>query len=301
MKRILRRVRRSRGSTSATAWTCGCASAAPDPRRPAARPPRTHTTWHRVRRCWWPPGYIVVCPDLRGYGQSSKPPTTAGPCPVSKRAMAGDVVGLMRRARARAVRRRRARPRQLRGAPAGAGPPRRGHPPGRARLHPDRRAPRPHRRPVRRGLVALVLLRPARQARARDQRRPGGLVRLAGAREGRGVAEPRRPPAAIPESGHRAGDARGLPGRPQRRSRRRGGRPRRRSAGALPDVGALVVPGRPRGPARGPAGDLGGLDRRSRSPADRSTAVTTWPRRRPSSWPWRWPASSRCDHLRAPG
>jgi len=53
--------------------------------------PRTHTTWHR---CWPRPG-TVVCPDLRGYGQSSKPPTIADHAPYSKRAMAGDVLALM--------------------------------------------------------------------------------------------------------------------------------------------------------------------------------------------------------------
>ena len=57
--------------------------------------PRTHVTWHRVapllaRR------HTVVCPDLRGYGQSSKPPTTADHEPYSKRAMARDCVALMR-------------------------------------------------------------------------------------------------------------------------------------------------------------------------------------------------------------
>jgi len=41
-------------------------------------------------------GYAVVCPDLRGYGQSSKPETTADHAPYSKRAMAGDMVALMR-------------------------------------------------------------------------------------------------------------------------------------------------------------------------------------------------------------
>jgi haloacetate dehalogenase len=57
--------------------------------------PRTHTTWHRVApllaaRC------TVICPDLRGYGQSSKPTTTRDHAPYSKRAMARDAVALMR-------------------------------------------------------------------------------------------------------------------------------------------------------------------------------------------------------------
>jgi haloacetate dehalogenase len=57
--------------------------------------PRTHTTWHRVAPRLAAAGNTVVCPDLRGYGRSSKPPTTPDHAPYSKRAMAGDVVGLM--------------------------------------------------------------------------------------------------------------------------------------------------------------------------------------------------------------
>jgi haloacetate dehalogenase len=55
----------------------------------------THATWHRVA----PPlarTHAVVCPDLRGYGESSKVPTTADHAPYSKRAMAGDCLTLMR-------------------------------------------------------------------------------------------------------------------------------------------------------------------------------------------------------------
>ena len=59
--------------------------------------PRTHTTWHRVAPLLVRGGHTVVCPDLRGYGASSKPPTTLDHSPYSKRAMAGDVVALMRR------------------------------------------------------------------------------------------------------------------------------------------------------------------------------------------------------------
>jgi len=58
--------------------------------------PRTHTTWHRVAPLLVAAGHAVVCPDLRGYGRSSKPPTTPDHVPYSKRAMAGDVVALMR-------------------------------------------------------------------------------------------------------------------------------------------------------------------------------------------------------------
>jgi haloacetate dehalogenase len=57
--------------------------------------PRTHTTWHRVAPLL-AVEHTVVCPDLRGYGKSSKPPTTTDHEPYSKRAMARDAARLMR-------------------------------------------------------------------------------------------------------------------------------------------------------------------------------------------------------------
>jgi haloacetate dehalogenase len=57
--------------------------------------PRTHVTWHRVAPLL-AAEFSVVCPDLRGYGESSKPPTTEDHEPYSKRAMARDCVALMR-------------------------------------------------------------------------------------------------------------------------------------------------------------------------------------------------------------
>jgi haloacetate dehalogenase len=57
--------------------------------------PRTHATWHRVAPLL-AGDHTVVCPDLRGYGESSKPPTTPDHAPYSKRAMAGDCLALMR-------------------------------------------------------------------------------------------------------------------------------------------------------------------------------------------------------------
>jgi haloacetate dehalogenase len=56
--------------------------------------PRTHATWHRVAPLL-ARSHTVVCPDLRGYGESSKPPTTPDHRPYSKRAMAGDCLALM--------------------------------------------------------------------------------------------------------------------------------------------------------------------------------------------------------------
>ncbi|MFI6918929.1 alpha/beta fold hydrolase [Nonomuraea spiralis] len=57
--------------------------------------PRTHATWHRVAPLL-APYHTVVCPDLRGYGRSGKPPTAPDHAPYSKRAMAADLVVLMR-------------------------------------------------------------------------------------------------------------------------------------------------------------------------------------------------------------
>lgn len=56
--------------------------------------PQTHAMWHKVapvlaRR------FTVVCPDLRGYGGSLKPPATADHAPYAKREMARDMAELM--------------------------------------------------------------------------------------------------------------------------------------------------------------------------------------------------------------
>jgi haloacetate dehalogenase len=56
--------------------------------------PRTHTTWHEVARRL-AQEHVVVCPDLRGYGGSTLPPDAPDHAQSSKRAMAGDIVGLM--------------------------------------------------------------------------------------------------------------------------------------------------------------------------------------------------------------
>jgi haloacetate dehalogenase len=57
--------------------------------------PRTHATWHRVAPLL-APHHTVICPDLRGYGRSTAPADAPGHAQASKRAMAGDVVALMR-------------------------------------------------------------------------------------------------------------------------------------------------------------------------------------------------------------
>ncbi len=59
--------------------------------------PRTHTTWHAVAPLLAAAGHTVVCPDLRGYGGSSAPRARADHAQASKRALAADVLELMRR------------------------------------------------------------------------------------------------------------------------------------------------------------------------------------------------------------
>ena len=57
--------------------------------------PQTRAMWHRVAPRL-AEDFTVVCADLRGYGGSSKPPTTDDHEPYSKRAMARDCVFIMR-------------------------------------------------------------------------------------------------------------------------------------------------------------------------------------------------------------
>lgn len=56
--------------------------------------PQTHVMWHRVapilaRR------FTVICPDLRGYGFSLKPPATPDHAPYAKAEMAKDVIAVL--------------------------------------------------------------------------------------------------------------------------------------------------------------------------------------------------------------
>lgn len=58
--------------------------------------PQTHVMWHAVVP-HLAKHFSVVCADLRGYGDSSKPKTTSDHEPYSKRAMARDMVNVMAR------------------------------------------------------------------------------------------------------------------------------------------------------------------------------------------------------------
>jgi haloacetate dehalogenase len=56
--------------------------------------PQTHVMWHRVAPVL-AERFSVVCPDLRGYGGSLKPPATPDHAPYAKRQMAADMVAVM--------------------------------------------------------------------------------------------------------------------------------------------------------------------------------------------------------------
>ena len=56
--------------------------------------PQTHVMWHKLAPRLMR-DFTVVTPDLRGYGDSSKPPTTPNHEPYSKRAVARDHIAVM--------------------------------------------------------------------------------------------------------------------------------------------------------------------------------------------------------------
>jgi haloacetate dehalogenase len=57
--------------------------------------PRTGSTWHRVAPQLVERGFTVVCPDMRGYGQSGKAQIRPDHSQQSKRAVAADLARLM--------------------------------------------------------------------------------------------------------------------------------------------------------------------------------------------------------------
>jgi len=57
--------------------------------------PQSHLMWHLVAPTL-AARFSVICPDLRGYGGSFKPPATADHAPYAKTAMAADMVEVMR-------------------------------------------------------------------------------------------------------------------------------------------------------------------------------------------------------------
>lgn len=57
--------------------------------------PQTHIVWRKIAPALVAAGYHVIAPDLRGYGQSEKPPSDASHIAYSKREMAKDMWQLM--------------------------------------------------------------------------------------------------------------------------------------------------------------------------------------------------------------
>lgn len=57
--------------------------------------PQTHVMWHKVAK-ELAQRFFVVCPDLRGYGDSGKPPSDPAHANYSKRVMARDMVEVMK-------------------------------------------------------------------------------------------------------------------------------------------------------------------------------------------------------------
>ena len=56
--------------------------------------PRTSATWHRVAPRLASAGFTVVCPDMRGYGRSSKPTIQDDHRQQAKRVVADDLARL---------------------------------------------------------------------------------------------------------------------------------------------------------------------------------------------------------------
>jgi pimeloyl-ACP methyl ester carboxylesterase len=137
--------------------------------------PRTHTTWHRVAPIL-SDSFTVVCPDLRGFGRSSKPADTPDHNGSSKRAKACDCVALMDRLgfeRFAVVGHDRGCYTAFRTAMD-----HRGDQSSRgSRRHSDPGGPGTLRRTLRADVVALVLLRTAGKTRASRSCRSRRLVR----------------------------------------------------------------------------------------------------------------------------
>jgi haloacetate dehalogenase len=56
--------------------------------------PQSHCNWNVVGPAM-AERFTVICPDLRGYGESYKPPMTADHAPYAKREMAKDIIAVM--------------------------------------------------------------------------------------------------------------------------------------------------------------------------------------------------------------
>lgn len=55
---------------------------------------QTYYIWHRIAQRLVNAGYTVIVPDLRGYGDSSKPRASDSHVEYSKREMANDIIAV---------------------------------------------------------------------------------------------------------------------------------------------------------------------------------------------------------------
>ena len=172
--------------------------------------PETHVMWHKVAPAL-ARDYTVVCADLRGYGDSSKPKGLPDHSNYSKRAMAQDMAEVMTRPRAPRVPPRRPRPRRARRAPACAGSRGARAQPRRARHLADAARVREHGHGLGARLLPLVLPDPARaDARAHD-RAACARITCSGA-SGADPAGLKDFPQAVQREYLRCFDARGIHG-----------------------------------------------------------------------------------------
>ena len=252
--------------------------------------PETHLAWREVAPRL-AHRHRVMCPDLRGYGQSDKPRATPTPALLQARH------GRRRREadagpRLRALRPGGPRPRRPGGLPDRPRSPGAGHAPhvmdscppatcgarwpGLAASSPSTSTfwPSPH------------------PPRAADGRRPRRCSSATSSTAGPWCPTPSppmsgaptwRPPAPRVDPRH----LRGLPGQRLRRSRPRAGRSRRRPPAADAGPGHVAGPGRSPAPLR-PTGHLGLLGPHPGRPPSSPAATSS-----PKSDPPRWPPPSR--------
>ncbi len=246
--------------------------------------PETHLMWRKVAPRL-ANEFTLVIPDLRGYGDSAKPPAGQDNETYSKRALALDQVETMADTRFRAVRRRRPRPRRARRPSPSARPCRADRARGVAR-HRAHTLPLRDDRPEGRDLeLALVLSDPAeRFPRAADRLRDRILsappAQRPAARAGEARARSvRRISALLQEPGDDPRHLRRIPRRRLDRSRTRPRRPRPKADdAAFNAVGKAQLAGQRLRRAR-----RYGATTPKTSAATRSTAAISSPKKHPTT------------------
>ncbi len=135
--------------------------------------PFSHLSWHKFAP-QLAEEFTVIATDLRGYGDSEKPPGGDDHSGYSFRAMAQDQIEVMAALGSQALLCRRTRSRRPRAAPHVPRSPASGGARRHPRHHPAASSVQPSQQVLGDLLVALVLHDPAlRFSRASDERRPG--------------------------------------------------------------------------------------------------------------------------------